>query len=204
MRILVSRFAVLSGALVAVAGIPAPQADARPRSATPAASRQKVLAVVDLGTRRSHQDLISLSMQRIASPAESVRAVFFGATASLRRQDAGRRLGGGEMGLFSADLRAPKKHPKSGIAVLIDDDNMRVSLKLGANPELNMRVVRPGATAQVKPGYSGIDLAFTTNVGRLVLAPKPGCKRYGARFDATLRDGSHITKTTWIGCVPQR
>lgn len=108
------------------------------------------------------------------------------------------------MGLVTSDLRAPKKHPKSGIAVLIDDDNMRVSLRLGANPELNIRRSRPGATGEPHGYSSGVEVVFTTNAGRLVLAPKPGCKRSGARIHATLRDGSHITKTTWTGCATHR
>lgn len=108
------------------------------------------------------------------------------------------------MGLFRSDLRAPKTHAKSGIAVLTDNRDMRVSLKLGSKPELRIRANRPGATAEVKPGYSGVDLAFTTSAGRLVLAPKPGCKRSGARYDATLQDGSHVTKTTWTGCATRR
>lgn len=100
MRILISSFAVLCGGLAAAAGISAPQASAVPKS-TPVASPQKVLAVADLGTRPSATDFITFSLQRSPSPVVSLRLVFFGATASLRRQDAGRRLGGAEMGLLS-------------------------------------------------------------------------------------------------------
>lgn len=182
---------VLALVAVAVAAAPAPDAGA---------SGSKVLTVADVGQQPGDLDLIALSVQRVSSPVVSMRVVFSGVTASLRRADLGRRLGTTEMGLFRADLRAPARHPVSGIAVLADDASLRVSLKLGSKPELNVRA-KPGKTGQTKPGYSGMTLNFTTRAGRFVLAPQRGCTRSVARFDATLQDGSHIKRTTWVGCA---